>query len=81
METAGSSDFDPQRIVSHEFPETEYTYTERDVALYALGVGACGKDAVDDKELKFVYHCYGQHCIQVDHNLFDEITFSKKIVK
>ncbi|KAG6390778.1 hypothetical protein SASPL_148523 [Salvia splendens] len=29
----------------------------RDAALYyALGVGACSKDAVDDKELKYVYH-------------------------
>ena len=33
-----------------------FTYTERDVALYALGVGACLKDALDDKELKYVYH-------------------------
>lgn len=41
------------------------TYTERDAALYALGIGACVKDAVDDKELKFVYHPDGQQCIKV----------------
>ncbi|KAH9327669.1 hypothetical protein KI387_007847, partial [Taxus chinensis] len=42
-----------------------FTYTERDVALYALGVGACGANAVDEKELKYVYHQYGQSYIQV----------------
>ncbi|XP_051139652.1 enoyl-CoA hydratase 2, peroxisomal-like isoform X2 [Andrographis paniculata] len=45
--------------------QTTYTYTERDVALYALGVGACSRDAVDDKELKYVYHQDGQQAIQV----------------
>ncbi|GJS47959.1 enoyl-CoA hydratase 2, peroxisomal, partial [Tanacetum coccineum] len=42
-----------------------YTYSERDVALYALGIGACAKDALDDKELKYVYHEDGQQSIQV----------------
>lgn len=37
----------------------------RDVAIYALGVGACGQDAVDSDELKFVYHENGQEHIQV----------------
>ncbi|XP_071922770.1 enoyl-CoA hydratase 2, peroxisomal isoform X1 [Coffea arabica] len=53
---ATTSNFDPQLIISHKFPEKTFTYTERDVALYALGVGACLKDALDDKELKYVYH-------------------------
>lgn len=44
------------------------TYTERDAAIYALGVGACVKDALDDKELKFVYHPDGQERIQVCWN-------------
>jgi len=35
------------------------------VALYALGVGACGDNAVDEKELKYVYHQDGQAYIQV----------------
>ncbi|KAJ4823534.1 hypothetical protein Tsubulata_034187 [Turnera subulata] len=34
-------------------------------AIYALGVGACGKDAVDKDELKYVYHENGQQFIQV----------------
>ncbi|KAG8378024.1 hypothetical protein BUALT_Bualt08G0095200 [Buddleja alternifolia] len=57
--------FDPQLIISHEFPQSTYTYTERDAALYALGIGACSKDAVDDKELKYVYHEDGQQSIEV----------------
>ncbi|KAK9165012.1 hypothetical protein Scep_000203 [Stephania cephalantha] len=57
--------FDPQQIISYEFPVTTFTYTERDVALYALGVGACGSDAVDEKELKYVYHKDGQGFIKV----------------
>lgn len=35
------------------------------MALYALGVGACGTDAVDEKELHFVYHRDGQPHIKV----------------
>ncbi|XP_073276867.1 enoyl-CoA hydratase 2, peroxisomal-like isoform X1 [Primulina huaijiensis] len=62
---AENSGIDPQRIISHEFPQTTFTYTERDAALYALGVGACSKDAVDDKELKYVYHQDGQQAIEV----------------
>ncbi|GAA0164173.1 hypothetical protein LIER_19871 [Lithospermum erythrorhizon] len=56
---------DPQLIISHQFPETTYTYTERDAALYALGIGACVKNAVDDQELKYVYHPDGQQSIEV----------------
>nr|GLL30497.1 enoyl-CoA hydratase 2, peroxisomal [Ipomoea trifida] len=65
MASTGSSEFDPQKIITYKFAESTYTYSERDVALYALGVGGCSKDAVDDKELKFVYHPDGQQSIQV----------------
>ncbi|GKV47463.1 hypothetical protein SLEP1_g54366 [Rubroshorea leprosula] len=53
---ADSSAFDPQRLLSHKFPELDFNYTERDAALYALGIGACGRDATDSDELKCVYH-------------------------
>lgn len=56
---------DPEAIISYQFPEAEFTYTERDVAYYALGVGACSGDAVDKKELKYVYHENGQSHIKV----------------
>ncbi|KAL4280226.1 hypothetical protein GQ457_03G037770 [Hibiscus cannabinus] len=45
--------------------KTTYTYTERDVAVYALGVGACGRYAIDTDELKYVYHENGQQFIKV----------------
>ncbi|XP_020091322.1 enoyl-CoA hydratase 2, peroxisomal [Ananas comosus] len=60
-----SSSIDPSLVISHKFPERSFSYTERDVALYALGVGACGADPVDEKELKYVYHPNGQPFIQV----------------
>ncbi|MCL7040793.1 hypothetical protein MKW94_021622 [Papaver nudicaule] len=56
---------DPEAIISYEFPEAEFTYTERDVAYYALGIGACSGNAVDEKELKYVYHENGQSNIKV----------------
>lgn len=37
----------------------------RDVAVYALGVGACTDNAVDEKELNYVYHRDGQQFIKV----------------
>lgn len=60
-----TSDFDPNLLISHKFPEVTYSYSERDVILYALGVGACARDAVDENELKYVYHQDGQQFIQV----------------
>jgi len=62
---ANASVIDPQLILSYKFPETTYTYTERDAALYALGIGACTRDALDRNELKYVYHQDGQQSIQV----------------
>ncbi|CAN8240154.1 unnamed protein product [Cochlearia groenlandica] len=62
---ASDSVFDPDLLLAHKLPQTRYTYNERDVAIYALGIGACGKDAVDSDELKYVYHENGQDCVQV----------------
>jgi hypothetical protein len=38
---------------------------DRDVALYALGVGAGGADPCNPSELPFVYHPDGQSSIKV----------------
>ncbi|GFS31904.1 enoyl-CoA hydratase 2 [Actinidia rufa] len=58
---------DPELIVSHQFPEVNKTITGNleDAALYALGIGACARDALDKDELKYVYHQDGQQSIQV----------------
>ncbi|XP_010266090.1 PREDICTED: enoyl-CoA hydratase 2, peroxisomal [Nelumbo nucifera] len=62
---AENSGFDPGKIISYKFPEVKFAYDERDVALYALGIGACRGNALDEKELKYVYHENGQPYIQV----------------
>ncbi|KAE8682127.1 Enoyl-CoA hydratase 2, peroxisomal [Hibiscus syriacus] len=62
---ADNSACNPELVLAHKFSEKTFTYTERDVALYALGVGACGRDAVDTDELKYVYHENGQQFIKV----------------
>jgi 3-hydroxyacyl-CoA dehydrogenase/3a,7a,12a-trihydroxy-5b-cholest-24-enoyl-CoA hydratase len=43
-----------QKVVGYAYPPITYTYSERDVALYALGVGAPA-DPLDQNELRFVY--------------------------
>lgn len=65
MENTTKSIINPDAVISHQFPQATYHYSERDAALYALGVGACGNDATDDKELKYVYHADGQKFIKV----------------
>lgn len=62
---SSSHPIDPTLIISHKFPESSFSYSERDVAIYALGVGACAEDAVDEKELKYAYDRDGQQFIQV----------------
>lgn len=45
---------DPQTLLNWRFEDIEHSYTTRDCALYALGVGA-GADPMDEAELRFVY--------------------------
>lgn len=49
----------PAQLIGYAFPPITYTYTERDVALYALGVGAPA-DPLDQRELQFVYELSGE---------------------
>ncbi|KAK1554915.1 hypothetical protein Q3G72_019003 [Acer saccharum] len=60
-----TSDFNPELLISHKYPETTTTYTERDAVIYALGVGVCGRNAVENDELKYVYHEKGQQFVKV----------------
>lgn len=41
-------------LTSYQFPDSRQDYTERDVILYALGLGL-GSDPVDPRQLQFVY--------------------------
>jgi 3-hydroxyacyl-CoA dehydrogenase/3a,7a,12a-trihydroxy-5b-cholest-24-enoyl-CoA hydratase len=43
-----------QRVIGHAYPPITFSYTERDVVLYALGIGAPA-DPLDQTELRFVY--------------------------
>lgn len=45
---------DPARLLSLKFPDTVQRYGEKDVMLYALGIGL-GHDPMDARELAFVY--------------------------
>lgn len=45
---------DPDKLLALRFPEVEQHYTDKDVILYALGVGL-GHDPLDATELAFVY--------------------------
>lgn len=46
-------------ILNHQFQPITMTYNERDVSLYALGIGAPA-DPLDQKELQFVYERSGE---------------------
>ncbi|MFQ5407121.1 MAG: MaoC/PaaZ C-terminal domain-containing protein [Anaerolineales bacterium] len=45
---------DVEQVLGYEFEPSTFAYDERDVSLYALGVGAAA-DPLDDSELRFVY--------------------------
>ena len=50
----GNDLIDVDEALGYELPEQSSSYDERDLTIYALGVGG-GKHSTDDKELRFVY--------------------------
>jgi len=56
----GNEFIDVDEALGFEFPETTSSYDERDVALYALGVGAApnGNDDDNNKDLQLVYEMH-----------------------
>jgi len=50
----GNELIDVDQALGYELPEQHNSYDDRDLAIYALGVGA-GKNPTDDKELRFLY--------------------------
>jgi (3R)-3-hydroxyacyl-CoA dehydrogenase / 3a,7a,12a-trihydroxy-5b-cholest-24-enoyl-CoA hydratase / enoyl-CoA hydratase 2 len=54
-QSKGGNEFiDVDAALGYEFPPMTTSYDERDLSLYALGVGAA-RDPLDTKELRFVY--------------------------
>src|SRR5690606_33628855 len=58
--TLGGNQFiDVDEALGYEFPEMTSSYDERDLSLYALGVGAA-QDPLDTTELAYVYELHGE---------------------
>src|SRR5215475_2865604 len=55
----GNQFIDVEAALGYKYPEQTWSYDERDVALYALGVGAA-KDPTDERELSLVYELSGK---------------------
>lgn len=51
---SGGADVDVAKAMAADFPETKYSYTEKEVVLYNLGIGAAS-DPLDRSELNFCY--------------------------
>ncbi|MFN3348433.1 MaoC/PaaZ C-terminal domain-containing protein [Pseudorhodoplanes sp.] len=45
---------DPDKLLALRIPDIEQSYSEKDVILYALGIGL-GRDPLDTRELSYVY--------------------------
>ena len=54
----GNQFIDVDEALGFQLPEVTNKYDERDVAIYALGVGAA-RNPVDDRELQLVYEMHG----------------------
>ena len=55
----GNQFIDVDAALGHKYPEFHSSYDERDVAIYALGVGAA-KDPTDERDLQLVYELSGR---------------------
>ncbi len=53
----GNELVDCDKALGYEYPELTSSYTERDLSLYALGIGA-GRDPLDDHDLRLVYEMH-----------------------
>lgn len=49
---------DVARVLAHKMDPFDYTYTERDLMLYALGVGSAAEKPRSSEELKFTYELH-----------------------
>ncbi len=53
----GNAFIDVDQALGFEYPKTTSSYDERDLAIYALGVGAAA-DPLDDAELRYAYEMH-----------------------
>jgi (3R)-3-hydroxyacyl-CoA dehydrogenase / 3a,7a,12a-trihydroxy-5b-cholest-24-enoyl-CoA hydratase / enoyl-CoA hydratase 2 len=59
-QSRGGNEFiDVDAALGYEFPAITTSYDERDLSLYALGVGAA-RDPLNPKELRYVYENHGE---------------------
>ena len=56
----GNDLIDVDAALGYRFPEMESSYDERDLAIYALGVGATAKNPSSDADLQLVYELHGK---------------------
>ena len=54
QQSAGNEFVQPDKVVGFQFQPMAFSYTEKDVAFYALSIGAAA-NPLDDSELSFVY--------------------------
>ena len=54
----GNQYIDVDAALGYEFPELSSRYDERDLSIYALGIGAA-EDPTNDKDLELVYELHG----------------------
>ncbi len=55
----GNKFIDCDEALGYEFPESKSSYEQKDLALYALGVGAA-RDPLNSKDLQLVYEMHGE---------------------
>ena len=55
----GNEWIDVDQALGYQFPELKSSYDERDLAMYALGVGAA-TNPTDDRDLQLVYELHGK---------------------
>jgi len=58
-QSRGNEFIDVDAALGYEFSESTSSYDERDLALYALGVGAA-RNPLDTRELQYVYELHGE---------------------
>merc|ERR1712137_774657 len=59
-ENDGNEFIKPSQVLAYQFKPLSFTYNAKDVALYALSVGAAAQNVTDSEELSFAYEVLAQ---------------------